>query len=92
MHATFRWYPDPSLADVLASHADAIRAVIGEVPGFRSYTLVKTDQGTVTVTVCDDEAGTAESTRIAGEWLRANLPELEIAPPNVSSGAVLIAV
>lgn len=91
MHATFRWYSDPSLADALASRADDIRAVLGQVPGLRSYTVTKTDQGTVTMTVCDDEAGTAESTRVAREWMLANLPDLAVTPPSVSAGEVLLA-
>jgi hypothetical protein len=90
MHATFRWYPDPSLADELAGHADAIRALIGEIPGFQAYYLVRTDQGTVSVTVCDDEDGTAASSRVAADFIRTNLPDLEIAAPNASSGEVVI--
>ncbi|MGL6278135.1 MAG: hypothetical protein ACRC50_01085 [Gaiella sp.] len=91
MHATFRWYPDSALADHLADHADAIRAVIGEVPGVQAYYLVRTEQGTVSVTVCDDEEGTAASSRVAAEFIRANLPDLEVAAPNISSGEVVIA-
>lgn len=92
MHATTRWYTDPSLADTLAARADDIRAVIGEVPGLRAYYLVKTDQGTLTVTVCDDEAGTAASTRVAAEWIAANLGDLSVSPPSVASGEVLLDV
>lgn len=91
MHATFRWYEDPSLADALASRADEIKAVLTQVPGLRSYSIVRTDQGTVTTTVCDDEMGTAESTRVAREWMLANLPDLAVTPPNVSAGDVVLA-
>ncbi len=92
MHATFRWYPDATLADALASRADEIRSVIGEVPGFRAYYLVRGDQGTISVTVCDDEAGTAASNRVAADWLRENLSDLAIGTPNIAAGDVLIVV
>lgn len=90
MHATIRSYPDQSLADALAARADDIRAVIGEVPGFHAYYLVKTGEGTVSVTVCDDEAGTAASNRVAAEWIAANMSGLGVAAPSVAAGEVLI--
>lgn len=92
MHATVRWYPDSSLADALAARADEIRAVVGEVPGFRSYYLVRSDKGTLSVTVCDDEAGTTASNRVAAEWLASNLPDLAVAAPNIAAGDVVISV
>lgn len=92
MHATFRWYADPSFADVLAEHADSVREVIGGVAGLRGYYVVKTDQGTVSVTVCDDEAGAARSSELAAAWIRENLPDLEIAAPNISSGEVAVSI
>lgn len=90
MHATLRWYPDASLGDALAARADDIRSVIGEVDGFRAYYLVKGDQGTISITVCDDEAGTSASNRVAAEWLRENLPDLSVGAPNIAAGDVLI--
>jgi hypothetical protein len=90
VHATLRWYPDASLADALAARADDIRAVIGEVDGFRAYYLVKGDQGTISITVCDDEAGTSASNRVAAEWLRENLPDLAVGAPNIAAGDVVI--
>ena len=71
MHATMRYYPgNTGLADELAGRADEIRSVISGVPGFQAYYLVKLDDATVSITVCDDEAGTAESTRVAAEWIK----------------------
>jgi hypothetical protein len=40
--------------------------------------------------VFDDESGASESTRAAGEWVRANLPEHAGTPPHVTSGEVVI--
>jgi hypothetical protein len=86
-----RYYAgDSDLADRLAARSDEIRSVISEVPGFQAYYLVKLDEATVSITVCDDEAGTAESTRVAAEWLRENMPEIAGSAPIVSSGAVTL--
>jgi hypothetical protein len=91
MHTTMRYYAgDSDLADRLAARSDEIRSVISEVPGFQAYYLVKLDDATVSITVCDDEAGTAESTRVAAEWLRENMPELAGSAPMVSSGTVTL--
>jgi hypothetical protein len=84
------YHGNAELADQLASRADEIRSVIGEVPGFQAYYAVRLDDATVTMTVCDDEAGTAESTRVAGEWISENMPDLAASPPMVSSGAVTL--
>lgn len=89
MHATMRYYPgNTELAGQLAAREDEIRAVIAAVHGFRAYYLVRLDDATVSITVCDDEAGTEESTRVAAAWIAENMPELTASPPNVSSGAV----
>jgi len=91
MHTTMRYYAgNPGLADALGGREDEIRSVISAVPGFKAYYLVKLDDATVSITVCDDEAGTAESTRVAGEWLRENLPDVAGAAPMVSSGTVTL--
>ena len=93
MHATMRYYNgNTEIADQLAAREDDVKALISAVPGFRAYYLVRLDDATVTFTVCDDEAGTAESTRVASEWLRENLPEVAGDPPMVSSGTVKLSV
>ena len=91
MHATMRYYPgNTELSERVAGREDEIRSVMGEVAGFRAYYLVRLDDATVSFTVCDDAAGTEESTRVAAEWLRENMPDLATAEPMVSSGAVTI--
>ena len=91
MHATMRYYHgNPGLADQLAARADEIRSVIGAVPGFNAYYLVRLDDATVSITVCDDEAGTEESTRVAAAWIGENMPELTASPPMVSAGTVTL--
>jgi hypothetical protein len=86
-----RYYAgNTGLADQLAARADEIRSVISDVPGFEAYYLVRLADATVSITVCADEAGTEESTRVAAEWIRANMPDLAASPPMVSSGTVTL--
>jgi len=68
----------------------AVRPGSGAALAFRAYYMVRLDDASVSITVCDDEAGTAESTRVAGDWLRENMPEAAPSPPMVSSGTVTI--
>jgi hypothetical protein len=93
MHATLRWYGgNVELADRLAARADEIRAVIGAVPGVRAYYLVRTDGGTVSVTVADDSAGTEASNAAAADWLRENMPDVTASPPQTSMGEVVLSL
>jgi heme-degrading monooxygenase HmoA len=91
MHAVLRSYSgNPELADALAARADEVRAAISDVPGVRGYYLIRTADGTVAVTVADDAAGTEASNATAASWLRENMPDLAVGPPQTSSGEVVI--
>jgi len=84
MYVTIRRYENNAqLADRLAARRDEIQALISEVAGFRAYYLLRSPDGTTSVTVCDDQEGADESTRIAASWLRQNMPDA------VSSGAAV---
>ena len=91
MHVTMRYYHgNAELADELATRADDIRPLITGVAGFRAYYLVRLDDATVSITVCADAAGTEESTKLAAQWVRDNMPDLAASPPMVSSGTVTV--
>jgi hypothetical protein len=92
MHATIRRYQRASaLADALEARQDEVRELLTAVPGFVTYYAVRTEDGGVaSVTVCQDQAGTTESTRVAGEWVRTNLTDAELAPPAVSAGDIFL--
>ena len=78
-------------AGELAKRQDEVRDVISGISGFQSYYMVQTDDGgAVSMSVFDDQAGAEESTRRAAEWVRENLPDLGVSPPEVSSGEVVI--
>ena len=91
MYASVRTYPgNRDLADTLAEHADEIRQLLGGIDGFKAYYLVKGGDATTSISVFEDQAGAEESNRTAAAWLAENLPDLGVAPPQVTAGEVLI--
>ena len=92
MHAVVRRYTSPPhvLDAARPKLADLERTMRG-TPGFVAYYFVETDEGIATVTITDDEAGTAESTGRAADWVRRNLASpAELGSPEVTRGTVLI--
>lgn len=91
MYATIRRYANnPDLADRLAARSDEVRALISGVAGFRAYHLVRSNDGTASITVCDDKAGTEESNRLAASWLQENMPDAVPAAPQVTAGEIVV--
>ena len=80
----------PTLADALIKRSKDVETLITGVRGFVAYYLVKTTDGAASITVCEDRAGCDESTRLAGDWLRQNLPELKIAAPQIIAGDIAL--
>jgi hypothetical protein len=90
-YVTIRRYENnTALADRLAERSDEVRGLISRVAGFRAYYLVRGADGAASITVCDDQAGADESTRIAADWLRENMPDAVSAAPQVTSGEVVV--
>ena len=90
MYAVVRRYKGATaLFDELARREQDVRGVIQGVPGFMAYYLVRSGDGGVTITVCQDQTGTAESTRRAADWVRQNVPAAASSPPEVVEGEVL---
>jgi hypothetical protein len=91
MHAVIRSYSGAGaieLMDRIVAAGDEVQRLIGGVQGFVSYTLVRTDDGGVTVTVCQDKAGTDESVNVARDWVAANASDVGAPAPSVSEGDV----
>jgi hypothetical protein len=90
MYAVVRRYKGATaLFDELARREQDVRDVIQGVPGFTAYYLVRSGDGGATVTVCQDQSGTSESTRRAAEWIRQNVPGAAGNAPEVTEGEVL---
>ena len=89
MYAVVRTYSGQGaseLFDLLGQREEDVKALISGVPGFRSYAAVRSGDGGVTVTVCEDKAGTDESSRRAAEWVKENV-STTVNRPRLSRGA-----
>ena len=92
MYTVVRQYSGPGaseLFDALEGKHDDVERVIRGVSGFVSYTLFRTGDGGVSVTVCQDKAGTDESVRAAADWVGQNVPT-SITPPVISEGTAIL--
>ena len=91
MHGVVRRYSGGSdLADAMAKRSKEVQDLISGVPGFRYYAAVRSNDGVATVTICDDAAGTAESTRRAKEWIQKNVPGLSLSALSATDGDVFV--
>jgi hypothetical protein len=87
-HVVVRIYPEAGpLIAVAREGEDEIREIMRSVPGFRSYGILDTGGGILSVTSCEDKAGTDESSRRAAEFVMTHSPaDVNIAPPQVIEG------
>ena len=93
MHAVVRTYSGhgaKELFDVLEQRKADVEKVLGSIAGLHSYSLIRTADGGISVTVCEDKAGTDESVRRAREWVKENGSHTGANPPVVSDGPVFI--
>jgi hypothetical protein len=89
MHATIRrWNGASALINAMESRLPEVETLISSSPGFVSYHAVRSGDSLVTITVCQDKAGTDESTRMAAQWVRENLPADALVglTPEISDG------
>jgi hypothetical protein len=77
------------LFDLLGQRQDDVKELIGGVPGFVSYAAFRSGDGGMTVTVCQDKAGTDESSRRAGEWVKENV-SADVSPPTITEGDTVL--
>jgi len=89
MFASIRKYNEaPAFSDELVNRQDEVKALLTPIPGFHAYYLVKTNDGVITMTVCDDRVGVDESNRVAAGWLKDKLPTFASRPPEITMGEV----
>ena len=89
MFASIRKYnAAPNLTDELVKHQSDIKSALTPIPGFQAYYLIKTNDGAVSFTLCDDRAGADESNRVAAGWLKDKLPTFAARAPEVWVGEV----
>jgi hypothetical protein len=91
MHAVVRHYKGSAkLMDELATRQDEVEELIRGVPGFVSYCLLRTEDGGASITMCQDEAGTAESVKRAAAYIKENLDGIAAGPPEIIEGETFI--
>ena len=78
------------LFDALAEMEEDVKAIISTVPGFAHYAAFRNEGGGQTVTVCEDKAGTDESSRRAAEWVKENI-DVTVDPPTITEGSTVLA-
>ena len=92
MYAVVRTYSGEGaeeLFDLLEQREADVTALISGVPGFASYAAVRSGDGGVTVTVCEDKAGTDESSRRAAQWVGENVSSTAM-PPTITEGTTVL--
>jgi hypothetical protein len=77
------------LFDALAEGEDDVKNLISTVPGFISYEAFRSNGGGQTVTVCQDKAGTDESSRRAADWVKENI-DVAVDPPTITQGSTIL--
>jgi len=91
MHAVIRRYTNAAtLMDAMARTPNDIERMMSGVPGFVAYHAVRAGDTLVTVSVCQDSAGTEETNRRAAQWVRDNLPAGAVAAPEITAGEAFI--
>jgi hypothetical protein len=92
MYAVARTYSGQGASavfDLVAERDEDVKALLGSVPGFVSYAAFRSGDGGVTVTVCEDEAGTEESSRRAAEFVKENI-STPGNPPVITAGSTVL--
>ncbi len=95
MHAVIRTYSGSGakdLFDVLEQRKSEVESLMRAVKGFGSYLLIRTGDGGISVTVCQDKAGTDDSVRKAKDWIGKNASNIGASAPQVSEGPVIFQV
>jgi hypothetical protein len=93
MHAvirTFAGHAAKQLFDVLEARKQEVETLIRQVKGFVCYSLIRTTEGGVSVTVCEDKAGTDQSSQIARDWIGKNAADLGVNAPSIVEGSVIL--
>ena len=91
MHVVVRrWRNAAALADALASRSQEVEELISGVPGFVAYYAVRSGSEVTTITACNDRAGTQESTRLAGEWVKQHVAGSPLGAPEITEGETFL--
>jgi hypothetical protein len=93
MHAIIRTYSGKGakeLFDIAEKNKADVERIIREVKGFVSYSLVRTADGGLSVSVYQDKTGADESVRVVRDWISKNAADVGAAAPTISEGVVIM--
>lgn len=62
------------------------------VNGFVRYLIIKTCDGWMSATVCQDKAGCDKSVQIARDWVAKNAERTGVGAPRITEGEVLLQI
>jgi hypothetical protein len=93
MHAVIRTYSGQGakeLFDLLEKRTSDVEGLLRTVSGFVSYSLIRTGDGGISITVCQDKAGTDDSVKKAKDWIGQNASDIGVSAPKVTDGSVIL--
>ena len=93
MHAVVRNYSGrgaKELFTLLEQKKSEVESLLRKVKGFVGYTLLKSTDGGISITVCQDKSGADESSNVARDWVRKNASHLNVATPAMTEGSVIL--
>ena len=77
------------LFDLLGQREEDVKELISGVPGFVRYAAFRSGDGGMTVTICEDKAGTDESSKRAADWVKENVTGT-VDPPAATEGSTIL--
>ena len=92
MHVVARSYSGQGaseLFDAMEQREEDVKDLISGVPGFVSYAAFRSGDGVMTVTACQDKAGTDESSNRAATWVKENV-SASVDPPEITEGSTFL--
>ena len=92
MHVVVRSYSGQGaseLFDLLGEREEDVKELISGVPGFVKYAAFRSGAGGMTVTICENKAGTDESSKRAAGWVKDNVTGT-IEPPTITEGSTVL--
>jgi len=92
-HAVVRLYADSGelVSKIKESEVD-VRELLSSIPGFVFWGIADTGTGAFSFTACENKAGTDESIARAAGWIKANMPDANIAPPRIIEGEAALQI
>jgi hypothetical protein len=78
--------------DLVMKNKDEVEKLIRGVNGLVRWVLIKTGDGWMTATVCQDKAGCDKSVQIARDWVAKNAASTGVGAPQITEGEVLFQI